>query len=110
MNSGTWLDGLIGTIRSVSGGRTIIDFNHPLAGRNLTYEIKINKIITKPEEQLQGFIHLHLGKKTKTELKNKEAIIHIDLPEKAQKELAKTLKNLIKDIKKVTFSKTTTKE
>src|SRR3989338_7931190 len=31
--------GLIGTIRSVSGGRVTIDFNHPLAGKNLVYDI-----------------------------------------------------------------------
>ena len=104
------LDGFIGTVRSVSGGRTILDLNHPLAGRNLVYEIKINRIITKTEEQLKGFVTLHLGKSVKTELKNDEAIISIDLPEKVKKEFEKKIKDLIKKIKKVTFSKTTTKE
>lgn len=104
------LDGFIGTVRSVSGGRTILDLNHPLAGRNLVYEIKINRIITKAEEQLKGFVTLHLGKSVKTELKNDEAIIFIDLPEKIKKEFEKKIKDLIKNIKKVTFSKTTTKE
>lgn len=104
------MDGLLGTIRSVSGGRTIVDFNHPLAGRNLIYKIKINQLITKPEEKLRGFIQLHLGKSVKSELKDNCAIIHIDLPEPVQKEIEKKLKNTIKEIKKVAFSKTTTKE
>lgn len=104
------MDGIIGTVRSVSGGRIGMDFNHPLAGRNLTYEIKINKIITKSEEKLKGFVALHLGKNTKVELKNNQANIHLDVPDKAKTEIEKRIKNTIKDIKKVTFSKTTTKE
>ena len=104
------IDGIIGTVRSVSGGRIVMDFNHPLAGRNLTYEIKINKIITKSEEKLKGFVALHLGKNTKIELKNNQAKIHLDIPDKAKIEIEKRIKNTIKDIKKVTFSKTTTKE
>ena len=37
--------GRLGTIRSVSGGRVTVDFNHPLAGKNLVYEITINKVV-----------------------------------------------------------------
>ena len=37
------IDGVVGTIKTVSGGRTLVDFNHPLSGKVLTYKIKINK-------------------------------------------------------------------
>jgi len=104
------MDGFIGTIRSVSGGRTIIDFNHPLAGRNLIYEIKINRVVTNPEDKLQGFLKLRLGKSVKTELKNGEAKVDLELPDKAKKEIESVIKKAIKEVKKVTFSKTTTKE
>src|SRR3989344_6672949 len=40
------LNNLTAIIKTVSGGRTLVDFNHPLAGKTLTYKIKINKIIT----------------------------------------------------------------
>ena len=36
------IDGKIGIIKSISGGRIIIDFNHPLAGVDLAYNIKIH--------------------------------------------------------------------
>ena len=39
------IDGAIGTIRTVTGGRIIVDFNHPLSGKYLIYEVKVNKKI-----------------------------------------------------------------
>src|SRR3989344_3059715 len=33
--------GLVGLIKTVTGGRTLVDFNHPLAGKDLVYEIEI---------------------------------------------------------------------
>lgn len=38
-------------IQSVNSGRVRIDFNHPLAGRDLEYKIKISKIIEDPLEK-----------------------------------------------------------
>ena len=37
------IDNLNGIIRTVSGGRVIVDFNHPLSGRVLSYNVKVNK-------------------------------------------------------------------
>ncbi len=53
--------GMIGTIRTVNGGRTIIDFNHPLAGRNVVYEVKINKIVTDNKEKIGSLLQNLLG-------------------------------------------------
>jgi len=44
------IDGQIGTIRSVTGGRTIVDFNHPLSGKQLVYDVTIKRIITDKKE------------------------------------------------------------
>ena len=53
------IDGSIATIRSVSGGRCVVDFNHPLSGRNLTYIIKIIRIIHEIKEKIEGITKLH---------------------------------------------------
>src|SRR3989338_7882631 len=37
------IDGMLGIVKTVSGGRTLVDFNHPLAGKELSYKIKINR-------------------------------------------------------------------
>ncbi len=48
------VDGAIATVRSVTGGRVTLDFNHPLSGRNLVYTIKLNKQITKVEDKIKA--------------------------------------------------------
>src|SRR3990167_996959 len=52
------LDGFIGKIISVTGGRTLVDFNNPLSGKNLVYEIEIKRRITDKKEQLEGFLDI----------------------------------------------------
>lgn len=55
--------GMMGTIRTVSRGRTIVDFNHPLAGKELTYEIEIKALVTDKNKQLTNLFEnaLHLS-------------------------------------------------
>jgi len=45
------IDNLIGTVRTVSGGRVIVDFNHPLAGKKLEYDVKIVEQVSKREDK-----------------------------------------------------------
>src|SRR3989344_3596191 len=47
---------LMGIIRSVTNGRTLIDFNHPLAGKVLSYELKIIEIIEDPKPELENIV------------------------------------------------------
>lgn len=95
------LDGFIGRIVSVTGGRTLFDFNNPLAGKDLEYEIEIKRKVTDKKEQLQGFLDI-LFKDYKLELKDDEAIIEVKINEDAKKELEKEILDRVK-IKKVTF-------
>jgi FKBP-type peptidyl-prolyl cis-trans isomerase 2 len=57
--------GMMGTIRTVSRGRTIVDFNHPLAGKELIYEIEIKSLVTNADKQLtnlfENAFHLSTG-------------------------------------------------
>ncbi len=48
------INGRQGKIQSVNGGRVRIDFNHPLAGKELEYELKIVREITAPKEQVEA--------------------------------------------------------
>lgn len=101
------IDGLLGTIKTVSGGRTLVDFNHPLAGKELSYKIKINKKITDDNEKLFGYLKLSLATKdVKTEISNNNAKITLktEMPKEAQETLSKKITELIPAIKKVEFT------
>ncbi|MGQ4834540.1 MAG: FKBP-type peptidyl-prolyl cis-trans isomerase [Candidatus Asgardarchaeia archaeon] len=45
-----------GTVLRVGSGRVIVDFNHPLAGATVVYEIKVQKIIQNPEDKIKQLI------------------------------------------------------
>tara|TARA_Y100000310_G_C20404371_1_gene678923 strand:+ start:150 stop:785 length:636 start_codon:yes stop_codon:yes gene_type:complete len=95
------LDGFVGKVLSVTGGRTLVDFNNPLSGRDLVYEVDIKRKVTDKKEQLKGFLDI-IFKDSKLELKDDEAIIEVDINDEAKKELEKEILNRIK-IKKVNF-------
>jgi len=92
------IDGILATIRSVSGGRVTIDFNHPLAGKALKFNIKILKQITDVKEKLSALL-----KEWEPEINVKEKEIEIfiskELPEKAGEIKSVQLKKWIPEIK-----------
>jgi FKBP-type peptidyl-prolyl cis-trans isomerase 2 len=48
------LDGQLVKILSSDRGRTLVDFNNPLAGKQVTYTYKINKIVTDQKEKINA--------------------------------------------------------
>lgn len=52
--------GQLGTIRSVSGGRVVVDFNHPLAGKTLTYSFKIVKKLEDSVEKVRYLVRRYV--------------------------------------------------
>lgn len=100
------MDGLIGTIRTVTGGRTIVDFNHPLAGRNLVYEIKIKSIVKEDADKLKGIIRHSIGiDEPKISIENGVVKVETEIPELVHKQLEEKIKKLLPKIKKVEFKK-----
>ncbi len=56
------VDGERGIITSLSGGRIVVNFNHPLAGQEVSYEFKILRKVDDTQEKVKSFISymLHL--------------------------------------------------
>ncbi|HLC62868.1 MAG TPA: peptidylprolyl isomerase [Candidatus Nanoarchaeia archaeon] len=99
------LDNIIGTIKSVSGGRTIVDFNHPLSSKIILYEIKILRIITSPKEKLEGFL-AHVITKYEVTIENEKAIISSNIKEAhIKQELEKEILSRIPEIISISFEK-----
>jgi len=51
------IDGQTGIVKAISGGRVLIDFNHPMAGRTLVCKYKIVKVIDDVSEKVQWLLH-----------------------------------------------------
>jgi len=92
------IDGLNGIIKTVSGGRCIVDFNHPLAGKELVYDVNIIRIVTDEKEQVEAIIEMQLKKDDfSVLLENEKATVTF------KKDVIKPLQNLLNDmIKKFT--------
>lgn len=75
------LDDTIAKVISVSGGRVMVDFNNPLAGKEITYTFKINRKITESEEKINSIQDFFLRKrhKFKIDTKNKKVIFKEEL-------------------------------
>jgi FKBP-type peptidyl-prolyl cis-trans isomerases 2 len=52
------VDNMVGIIRSVNSGRVIVDFNHPYAGKDLLYVIKLNREVTDLKEKILGILSI----------------------------------------------------
>lgn len=100
------IDGVVGTIKTVTGGRVIVDFNHPLSGHDIVYEVKVNKILTKKEDKIISLFKLLLNIEPKVVIKEGTAEIALEeeLPPQLAKELEKKIVELVK-VKKVVFKK-----
>jgi len=77
-----------GKILTVNGGRVKVDFNHPLAGKDLIYEVEVTEIIEEPEEKIKSMIELHYSNPNvdldKTEISIEDGIVNIQLDEMAK--------------------------
>jgi len=101
------VDGMIGVIKT-AGGRCLVDFNNPLSGRDIVYQIKVNKIITDDKEKISSFIKLSLNlKEASVEIKENKAEIKLktELPKEIQDKIKEKLLPLIPNIKEVKFTK-----
>ncbi len=102
-------DGMIGTVRSVNGGRVNLDFNHPLAGRDLVYTFKIIKKVEDLKEKVDSVMKFGLEMfgpdMFKKELtgNNLKISSKMKLPEQIQKTFEEKFKKLVPELEKVEF-------
>jgi FKBP-type peptidyl-prolyl cis-trans isomerase SlyD len=99
------IDGAIGIIKTATGGRCMVDFNHPLSGKELIYKVKINKIVTDDAEKIKSFLRMNLNLKSDVSFKEGNAEIKVEkaLPKEIMDTVGKKIKELIPSIKKINF-------
>ncbi len=68
-------DGRLAKVLSVSGGRVMVDFNHPLSGKNVSYEIHILKKVEDLNEKIKSLINFFFRKDFKFSVQENSKII-----------------------------------
>ena len=70
-------------IRSLGAGRALLDFNPPLAGKTLVYEVTVTKKLETPEEKIGALIHrrIPVTEEGKFKFAITDKALTIDMPE-----------------------------
>ncbi|MBU0536735.1 MAG: peptidylprolyl isomerase [Nanoarchaeota archaeon] len=102
------IDGTMGIIKSVSGGRTLVDFNHPLSGQNVNYEIRIDNIITDDSEKVKALLELKLGiNDLEVQIAQDNAVVRTEktlgIPAEVVDILSQETSKLVPSVKKISF-------
>ena len=71
-------DGNLGRVLSTSGGRILVDFNNPLAGKDIVYEFRILRKITEKKEQLDSLQDYFFKRTFESEIKDEKAILKVE--------------------------------
>lgn len=65
-------------VKSVNSGRVIVDANHPYAGREVTYEVKVVKAPTSDKEKIEALGKTYRVSPTRIDINEKSASIYFD--------------------------------
>ncbi len=102
------IDGIVGTVKAVTGGRTIVDFNHPLSGRDLQYSVFVKRIVADLAEKVKAVLRLVGISPNSVGVSVSDGTVSIEFPQEApeamKKDLEEKLKSTITELKSVFFT------
>lgn len=70
-----------GTVMSVGAGRVRVDFNNPLAGKDVVYEFTVKEVIDKADEKAKAIMEMDFGISDDFKFDVKEDKVVVTLPE-----------------------------
>jgi len=106
-----------GRVQTVSGGRVRVDFNHPLAGKKVKYDLTVVEIVTGTENRISAMLEKFFPfiKEGKLAHSFKNGTLEVVLPEQEgtapfKKAFSENTMKHISEVKKVRFVEEFTKE
>jgi FKBP-type peptidyl-prolyl cis-trans isomerase 2 len=72
------LNGSLVKVVSVSGGRVLVDFNNPLAGKVVSYKFKIIKKVDDQRERVEALQDFFFKRKFDFEIKDKQVVFKVE--------------------------------
>ena len=88
-------DNMLGKITAVSGGRVIVDFNSPLADKEVIYELKIKRKIENTEEKVRAIMNFFFRREFNFKIEDKKIVIE------AEKNIAKIIEMFKEKFKEI---------
>jgi peptidylprolyl isomerase len=109
--------GKMAVVRSIGAGRVLLDFNPPLAGRTLIYDVTVTAKLEKNEEKIGALVHRRVPvvEENKFKLAIQDSNLTIDMPEDtfyvegiqiAKRGIAMDIQKFITDIAETKFVET----
>ena len=110
-------DGKLATVRTIGSGRVQLDFNPPLAGKTLVYEVTVEKKLKTTSEKIAALIHRRIPavEAKKFKFKIGKGNVTLSMPEEAfylegvqlaKRGIAMDIQRFFPEIKTVKFSET----
>ena len=81
-------------IKSVSGGRVLVDFNHPLAGRKLHYKLKVVRHITGTADKAESLLDYY-KLEAKPAVSGEKLVLETENP--VEKRVQEAMTNILKE-------------
>jgi peptidylprolyl isomerase len=77
--------GKMASVRAIGAGRVLLDFNPPLAGKTLIYEVTVSKKLESVEEKIGALVHRRIPavEENKFKIAIQDKTLTIDMPEVA---------------------------
>jgi len=78
-------NGKMATVRTIGAGRVLLDFNPPLAGKTLIYEVTVQKKLETQKEKIAALVHRRIPavEENKFKFSAKTKAVNIEMPEEA---------------------------
>lgn len=70
------LDNVTAMVRSVNSGRVVVDANHPMAGKELEYEVKVVSNLTTDESKVNALGKTYGAKPDSVAVKDKTVVVN----------------------------------
>lgn len=100
--------GMRGKVLSVAGGRVRVDFNHPLSGKTLRYNVKISRLIEEKKEKIAAVSNFYIAGESKIDINGESAKITLsnsrNVTTEIKKLVADTITKYVDGIKDVEFA------
>jgi len=98
------VQGAIGRIQSIDGGRVRIDFNNPLSGKKLEYEIEVKEEITGVSEKISAVMEFFGNSSSDVSVNAGTAEISgVRMSPDMKKRVSEIIKKYVSEVKSIRF-------